>query len=117
MLFLSLLFVAAENLALGAGTFPVNVFVKENKERKKLNERLQERKQAFRSGKAKQDLTGLIKTRKPLTWEALTYDVAVQDGTRRLLSEIYGYVKPGTLTALMGTSGECDFLQCCTISF
>ena len=26
-------------------------------------------------------------------------------GTRRLLHDVYGYVKPGTLTALMGASG------------
>lgn len=106
VLFLVLLFIAVEKLSLGAGRPAVNVFAKENAERKRLNKRLQERKQDFRSGKAEQDLTGLIKTRKPFTWEALTYDVSVPGGQRRLLDNIYGYVKPGTLTALMGSSGE-----------
>lgn len=80
-------------------------FAQEDAERKRLNERLQARKQDFRTGKAEQDLSGLIQTRKPFTWEALTYDVSVPGGTKRLLNEIYGYVKPGTLTALMGSSG------------
>ncbi|KAG0149123.1 hypothetical protein CROQUDRAFT_714111 [Cronartium quercuum f. sp. fusiforme G11] len=104
-LFLTLLFIAVEKLSMGFGRPGIYVFAKENEERKRLNERLQERKQDFRTGKAQQDLSGLIKTRKPFTWEGLTYDVAVPGGQRRLLNEIYGYVKPGTLTALMGSSG------------
>lgn len=43
--------------------------------------------------------------RKALTWERLNYTVPVSGGTRRLLHDVYGYVKPGTLTALMGASG------------
>ncbi|EGF98878.1 uncharacterized protein MELLADRAFT_40565, partial [Melampsora larici-populina 98AG31] len=104
-LFTICLFLAVENLAPGAANFSPNQFAKENAERKRLNESLQSRKQDFRSGKAEQDLSGLIQTKKPLTWEALTYDVQVSGGQKRLLNEIYGYVKPGTLTALMGSSG------------
>lgn len=43
-----------------------------------------------------------------LTWEGLNYHVPSTDGdngTKRLLHDIYGFVKPGTLTALMGASG------------
>jgi ATP-binding cassette, subfamily G (WHITE), member 2, SNQ2 len=40
-----------------------------------------------------------------LTWEGVSYHVPVPDGTRQLLSDVYGYVKPGMLTALMGASG------------
>lgn len=36
-----------------------------------------------------------------LTWKNLTYVIPYQGGTRRLLDEISGWVKPGTLTALM----------------
>lgn len=43
--------------------------------------------------------------RKAFTWEALNYTVPVPGGTRRLLHDVYGFVKPGTLTALMGASG------------
>ncbi|MBW0489555.1 hypothetical protein O181_029270, partial [Austropuccinia psidii MF-1] len=103
--FLLLLFLAVESLARGSGKPSLTVFAKENAERKALNEKLQAQKVDFRSGKKTQDLTGLIKTKKPFTWEALTYDVQVPGGQRRLLNEIYGYVKPGTLTALMGSSG------------
>lgn len=39
------------------------------------------------------------------TWRDVKYDVPVKDGTRTLLDHISGWVKPGTLTALMGTSG------------
>lgn len=39
------------------------------------------------------------------TWKSVTYDIPVKEGTRRLLDNVDGYVKPGTLTALMGTSG------------
>ncbi|KAG6331298.1 hypothetical protein ID866_7790 [Astraeus odoratus] len=42
---------------------------------------------------------------KVFTWENVTYHVPVADGTRRLLHNVCGYIKPGTLTALMGASG------------
>lgn len=39
------------------------------------------------------------------TWDHVTYDIHVKEGTRRLLDEVSGWVKPGELTALMGVSG------------
>jgi len=39
------------------------------------------------------------------TWRDVDYDIDVKGGQRRLLDHVSGYVKPGTLTALMGTSG------------
>lgn len=105
ILFVSLQFLSTEGLALGQGMPGIAFFAKENKERKALNERLQARKADFRSGKAEQDLSSLIQTRKPFTWESVTYDVPVSGGQKRLLDNIFGYVKPGTLTALMGASG------------
>ncbi|KAF2092656.1 ABC drug exporter AbcA [Rhizodiscina lignyota] len=38
-------------------------------------------------------------------WSDVTYDIKVKGGERRLLDLIDGWVKPGTLTALMGESG------------
>lgn len=105
VLFMTCLFLAVENLALGAGRPAINVFAKENGERKKLNEALQAQKEAFRKGTVQQNLSGLASSGKPFTWEGLNYDVQVPGGQRRLLNDIYGYVKPGTLTALMGSSG------------
>ncbi|KAF9512472.1 hypothetical protein BS47DRAFT_1363141 [Hydnum rufescens UP504] len=81
------------------------IFEREDAEKKKLNERLMERKEAARRGELEQDLKGLIKTKKPFTWERLGYTVPVAGGQKKLLSEVYGYVLPGTLTALMGASG------------
>ncbi|EGG01152.1 uncharacterized protein MELLADRAFT_92660 [Melampsora larici-populina 98AG31] len=103
--FLLFFFMATDRMSSAAGGASFMSFAKENKERKKLNEKLDSRKDAFRNGTAQQDMSGLITTRRPFTWEALTYDVKVPGGTNRLLNEIYGYVKPGTLTALMGSSG------------
>lgn len=39
------------------------------------------------------------------TWKDLTYTVKTPSGPRVLLDHVYGWVKPGTLTALMGSSG------------
>ena len=38
-------------------------------------------------------------------WRDVCYDVEVGSETRRLLNNVCGWVKPGTLTALMGASG------------
>ncbi len=40
-----------------------------------------------------------------LMWKGVNYDIPVKEGTRRLLDDVNGWVKPGTLTALMGVSG------------
>lgn len=37
--------------------------------------------------------------------DAQNYFVPVKGGQRQLLNEVFGYVKPGSLTALMGASG------------
>jgi ATP-binding cassette subfamily G (WHITE) protein 2 (PDR) len=39
------------------------------------------------------------------TWRNVCCDVLIKGEPRRLLSDVTGYVKPGTLTALMGESG------------
>ncbi|KAJ5985637.1 hypothetical protein N7499_008075 [Penicillium canescens] len=38
-------------------------------------------------------------------WENVCYDITVQKQSRRLLDNVDGWVKPGSLTALMGVSG------------
>ena len=38
-------------------------------------------------------------------WRDVCYDVKIKSETRRILSNVDGWVKPGTLTALMGSSG------------
>lgn len=39
------------------------------------------------------------------TWKDVVYDIPYGKGRRVLLDHMSGYVKPGTLTALMGSSG------------
>ncbi|KAI5918408.1 ABC-2 type transporter-domain-containing protein [Camillea tinctor] len=39
------------------------------------------------------------------TWRDIVYDVNIKGEPRRLLDHVSGWVKPGTLTALMGVSG------------
>ena len=39
------------------------------------------------------------------TWKDVTYDIEIKGEGRRLLDHVCGWVKPGTLTALMGVSG------------
>ncbi|KAH6658751.1 ABC-2 type transporter-domain-containing protein [Truncatella angustata] len=38
-------------------------------------------------------------------WSKVCYDVKIKSETRRILDHVDGWVKPGTLTALMGVSG------------
>jgi ABC-type multidrug transport system ATPase subunit/ABC-type multidrug transport system permease subunit len=38
-------------------------------------------------------------------WEDVCYDIKIKGQTRRILNNVDGWVKPGTLTALMGVSG------------
>ncbi|KAJ5388987.1 CDR ABC transporter [Penicillium cataractarum] len=40
-----------------------------------------------------------------LSWRGLNYEIPVKGGHKRLLEDVNGWVKPGTLTALMGVSG------------
>lgn len=49
---------------------------------------------------AHQDITGMVPLQRPnsvFNWQNLCYDV----GSKRILNNIDGWVKPGTLTALM----------------
>lgn len=39
------------------------------------------------------------------TWRDVVYDIQIKGEERRLLDHVTGWVKPGTLTALMGVSG------------
>ncbi|PGH12949.1 hypothetical protein AJ79_03922 [Helicocarpus griseus UAMH5409] len=90
----------------GAGGKTVTFFAKESAELKKLNEELmkkRERRQKKEVDESKTDLN--IESKAVLTWENLCYDVPVPGGTRRLLNDVFGYVEPGKLTALMGASG------------
>ncbi|RMZ68192.1 abc transporter [Pyrenophora seminiperda CCB06] len=91
----------------GAGGRTVTFFVKENSELKELNAKLHEKrdKRNRKEDSSDQGSDLNIASKAVLTWEDLCYDVPVPSGELRLLRNIYGYVKPGQLTALMGASG------------
>ncbi|KKF94252.1 ABC transporter G family member 11 [Ceratocystis platani] len=82
------------------------VFDKPNQEREALNTALKEKLEARRANPSAEQTAELsFQSEAVLTWENLNYDVPVPEGTRRLLNNIHGYVRPGELTALMGASG------------
>lgn len=104
--FLAMNIVLGEIVKYGLGGNAAKVYAPPNKERKELNAELLRKRDEMRSGeKAEQEPELSIKSEAVLTWEDLTYDVPVPGGTRRLLSDVFGYVRPGELTALMGASG------------
>lgn len=51
------------------------------------------------------DAETVVESQDVFTWNDVNYDVEIKGETRRLLSDVKGFVKPGTLTALMGESG------------
>jgi ABC-type multidrug transport system ATPase subunit/ABC-type multidrug transport system permease subunit len=104
--FLSTNVILGEVLRWGAGGKTITFYTKENEERKQLNEALKKKKKERVRGAEDANASELSITSKAvLTWEDVCYDVPVPSGQLRLLKNIYGYVKPGELTALMGASG------------
>ncbi len=105
--FLAMNIFAGEFVRHGMGGNQAKVFQKPNEERKKLNEDLIRKREEKRKTKGEEsDSSDLnIKSESILTWENLCYEVPVPGGTRQLLDHVFGYVKPGQLTALMGASG------------
>lgn len=92
----------------------VNIYARESEEDKKRNAILQEKKQErsrrkqegkFEEESDTKEFNSVEKHRKVFTWENLNYTVPTAAGPLRLLHDVQGYVKPGSLTALMGASG------------
>ncbi|KAI5309246.1 hypothetical protein KEM55_003687 [Ascosphaera atra] len=95
-----------EKFLFGAGGKTVTYFNRENEERRQLNAKLKShREKRHAEGSGGDDHNFDVTSRAVLTWENLNYDVPVVGGTRRLLHDVFGYVEPGKLTALMGASG------------
>lgn len=51
------------------------------------------------------DVRAVEPQRDIFTWRDVVYDITIKGEPRRLLDHVSGFVKPGTLTALMGVSG------------
>ncbi|POR34879.1 ABC transporter G family member 11 [Tolypocladium paradoxum] len=104
--FLIMNVVLGELVKFGMGGNSFKVYQRPNRERQALNEKLMEKREARRKDKSNEVGSDLkIESESILTWEKLNYDVPVPGGTRRLLNNVFGYVRPGELTALMGASG------------
>jgi len=62
--------------------------------------------QANESGESKDEIANdIAQSKSVFTWENVEYEVPYQGGTRKLLNNVNGYVKPGQLIALVGASG------------
>jgi ATP-binding cassette subfamily G (WHITE) protein 2 (SNQ2) len=95
-----------EWVTFGAGGNVAKVFQKPDKERTELNAALIAKRDRRRTQKGEGEASEInINSKAILTWEGLNYDVPTPAGQLRLLNNIYGYVRPGELTALMGASG------------
>ncbi|KAI1424678.1 ABC-2 type transporter [Xylaria sp. FL1777] len=104
--FLIMNVVLGELVKYGMGGNQAKVFARPNAERTALNEALNNKKLQRQKSRTDNDDSALkIESTSILTWEDLNYDVPVPGGTRRLLNNVFGYCKPGELTALMGASG------------
>ncbi|KAK7911559.1 bmr1-like protein [Apiospora marii] len=103
--FLIMNVVLGEFIKYGMGGNTAKIFQKPNDERKRLNETLANKRSGRQKGQDEEENTLNIESKSVLTWEDLNYDVPVPGGQRRLLNSVYGYCKPGQLTALMGASG------------
>ncbi|KAJ7621201.1 ATP binding cassette transporter [Roridomyces roridus] len=51
------------------------------------------------------DVSAIAKQTAIFQWEDVVYDIKIKGEPRRILDHVDGWVKPGTLTALMGVSG------------
>lgn len=51
------------------------------------------------------DLQRVVAEKDVFTWNHLNYVIPYDGATRQLLCDVFGYVKPGKMTALMGESG------------
>ncbi|GKZ36792.1 hypothetical protein AbraIFM66950_007990 [Aspergillus brasiliensis] len=60
---------------------------------------------AHGSAESEKETSALPEQHSVFTWRNVCYDIPVKGGQRRLLDNVSGWVKPGTLTALMGVSG------------
>ncbi|MCJ1359333.1 MAG: hypothetical protein MMC33_009334 [Icmadophila ericetorum] len=89
----------------GSAGKTITFYAKENKKMEQLNADLQKRKDNRLAKDENRSSELDIQSKAVLTWENLTYDVPVKSGQKRLLKDVYGFVKPGQLTALMGASG------------
>lgn len=93
--FLIMNVVLGELVRFGMDGNAAKVYTKPNEECKKLNQALIEKRDNRRKDKSNEQGEALkMNSEAILTWESLNYDVPVPGGTRRLLNNVFGYVRP-----------------------
>ena len=50
-------------------------------------------------------ISGILRQTAVFHWQDVSYEIKIKGETRRILDHVDGWVKPGTLTALMGVTG------------
>ncbi|KAF8583992.1 hypothetical protein K439DRAFT_1617076 [Ramaria rubella] len=102
---MELVLLVLENFKHGLDGAGIHAFVREDTDTRKRNAKLFNRKKGPAVDEKEAKPRHNISSGKVFTWENLNYHVPVPGGQRRLLHDVFGYVKPGSLTALMGASG------------
>lgn len=93
----------AEVLVFRRGHVPAHL---QSNNKRKANDEELSAPQAAAEATEKEDETNVIPPQKDIfTWRDVVYDIEIKGEPRRLLDHVSGFVKPGTLTALMGVSG------------
>ncbi|KAF5603178.1 ABC transporter CDR4 [Fusarium subglutinans] len=101
---------SAEYFASQASKGEILVFRKAQKPRRKWTSDEEAVNAELQTPRATSDDTVHMSTEKPpnsstFCWRNVCYDVQVKGETRRILSDVNGWVQPGKLTALMGATG------------
>ena len=98
---------SAERLVFRRGHVPRNMIRSRNLKDEELNS--EETHASGSSGNEKQNKTDVVSAIPPqkaiFTWRNVVHDMLIKGESRRILDYVSGWVKPGTLTALMGVSG------------
>ncbi|KAJ1680261.1 ATP-binding cassette transporter snq2 [Spiromyces aspiralis] len=87
----------------GGEGYTINVYRKRPVRHPEPDEEVEKYDQKARTRKQPTDEEVLAGTM--YAWRGINYTVPVKGGQRKLLDDVWGYVQPGTMTALMGSSG------------
>ncbi|KAJ3578494.1 hypothetical protein NPX13_g2074 [Xylaria arbuscula] len=115
--FASIYLLAAEYLSIGTGKGEVLVFRRghdpklrasaniSDEESGKSSSHQSRADETTRNENTNAESSNIIKSNSIFHWRNVNYDISIKGETKRILNQVDGWVKPGTLTALMGATG------------